>query len=1172
MSKRATNSIFATESLHNISDNLRLCNDPTAHFTIYHTMPMRTNPPLRSFMAAIIAAGSLTAATPLSAQTTATTQTAAQDHVVSGMVFDKTGEPLVGANVRVTLGRKVWTAQTDSKGAYRVKLPAGTSTAGLSISASYLGMKRQTKSGRSNVAHYDFMLDDHSQSLGEAVVTGYGTISTREKTSAITSLKMEEILMPGMTSLEQALEGRVPDMVFMQNSGEVGATARMRIRGTSTLIGNREPLWVLDGIPLSDPVDVTNEQLNDPDYINYIGNAISGINPQDIERVDVLKDAAATALYGTRAANGVIVVTTKKGEPGPPRITYNSQLKYTARPRYSDRDIYLMNSQERVQFGQELMNLHYTFPNHMTMVGYEGAYHRFVTGQTDYNGFLAEVQRAETVNTDWFKLLTHDTFNHNHTVALSGGSETARYYASLGYNREEGVQLHHNNDRYTASLNMQTRIAKVIQANIRLNANVQKKTQLPGEIDLLGYAYGTTRALPAFNNDGSYFFYQRHAYNVGTDKNEQYKYAYNILNEIENAEKLYSSNGIMAALDLTYRFKTLLDLTLTTSYQRTHSDNSTWFGEKSNYAAQLRNAEYGQAPIPGDYGLSDMPYGGVYNTGTNVNENFTLRAQANFRHALGEKKQHLLSASLGYEMNVSNTDGFSENTRGFFKSRGLKYVNMTAEEMNRFPKYASWVAHNHPTLRADKTHRLSGYAILSYSYGSLFSLSANTRFDASNKFGSRSNEKFLPVWSASGMLNLKSLLLRQYDAVSDLRLRTSFGKTGNMVDNQTPNLLLRQESLDTYYGENVAKVDALPNPYLRWEQTDQWNVGVDASLFDYRLTVGVDAYYKHTKDAFDNTLVSPFNGVENYVMNGSDITNSGFSINLSAYLLKTRDWSWLVSANYSVVYNSINTKTANKYKIEKYLNGTAIMDGKSIGTFYSYNFIGLDPQNGLPLFDDYRDRQHLLEGQALDRIMERVGVVSGSREPNFAGSFYSTLRYQQWSLSASFNYALGNKIRKFALYKDVLDGVSSENNVRKEFTHRWRKPGDERHTQLPSLISPSDPAFGDNRYHWSAATPAATQGFEAFADNYWMMYDNSNARVVSGSYLRLSNLALRYQFTRKQLKGLPFSNLAFDAAMTNVFTLKSSALEGQDPTQSGFSLQTSLSLRPSFTFGLRVSF
>lgn len=1092
--------------------------------------------------------------------------------MVSGMVFNSLGEPLSGAYVRVTLGRKVWTTQTNAKGAYRVKLPAGTSPSKLSITVSYLGMKRQTKSGKQGVDHYDFMLDENSQSLGEAVVTGYGTISTREKTSAITSLKMDEILMPGMTSLEQALEGRVPDMVFMQNSGEVGATARMRIRGTSTLIGNREPLWVLDGIPLSDPVDVTNDQLNDPDYINYIGNAISGINPQDIERVDVLKDAAATALYGTRAANGVIVVTTKKGEPGPPRITYNTQLKFTARPRYSDRDIYLMNSQERVRFGQELIDLHYTFPNNMTMVGYEGAYHRFVTGQTDYNTFLSEVQRAETANTDWFKLLTHDTFNHNHTVSLSGGSETARYYASLGYNREEGVQRHHQNDRYTASLNMQTRIAKVIQANIRLNANVQKKEQLPGEIDLLGYAYNTTRALPAYNNDGSYYFYQRHAYNVGTDKNEAYKYAYNILNEMDNAEKLYSSNGIMAALDLTYRFQQLLDFTLTTSYQRTHSDNSTWFGEKSNYAAQLRNTEYGQLPIPGDYGLSDMPYGGVYNMGTTVNENFTLRAQANLRHALGQKKQHLLSASLGYEVNTSNTNGYSENTRGFFKDRGMKYVNMTAEEMNRFPKYAAWVAQNHPTLRADKTHRLSGYAILSYAYGSLFSLSANTRFDASNKFGSRSNEKFLPVWSASGMLNLKSLLLRRFDAVSDLRFRASFGKTGNMVDNQTPNLLLRQESLDTYYGENVSRVDALPNPYLRWEQTNQWNVGLDASFFDYRLTVGVDAYYKHTKDAFDNTLVSPINGVDNYVMNGSDITNSGFSINLSAYPIKTRDWSWLISTNYSFVHNSIDTKTANKYKVEQYLNGTALIDGKSIGTFYSYNFIGLDPQTGLPLFDDYRDRQHLLEGQSLDRIMQWVGGVSGSREPYLSGSFYSTLRYKQWSLSANFTYALGNKIRKFALYKDVLDGVSSENNVRKEFVHRWRKPGDEAHTQLPSLISPSDPAFGENRYHWSAATSAATQGFEAFADNYWMMYDNSNARVVSGSYMRLSNLALRYQFSRKQLKGLPFSNLALDAAVTNVFTLKSSQLEGQDPTQAGFSLQTALSLRPSFTFGLRVSF
>ena len=1129
---------------------------------------MRKSVHPKVFVGSLLMSAALSFALPSSAQQ----PTGPDAHQLSGMVFNKQGEPLVGAYVRVKHGKKTWTVQTDETGKYVINLPAGQSLAGLNVAVSYIGMQRQVKTTKTGVMHYDFMLEDNSKSLGEAVVTGYGTISTREKTSAITSLKMDEILMPGMTSLEQALEGRVPDMVFMQNSGEVGATARMRIRGTSTLIGNREPLWVLDGIPLSDPVDVTNEQLNDPDYINYIGNAISGLNPQDIERVDVLKDAAATALYGTRAANGVIVVTTKKGDPGPPRITYNAQFKYTARPRYTDSNINLMNSQERVRFGQDLVNLHYTFPNHMTMVGYEGAYHRYVTGQIDYDTFVAQARQAETANTDWFGLLTHDTFNHNHTISLSGGSETARYYASLGYNKEEGVQLRHRNDRYTASLNMQTRIAKVIQANVRLNANVQKKEQLPGEIDPLGYAYGTTRALPAFNNDGSYYYYQRHAYNVGTDKDGQYKYRYNILNEIDNSEKNYSSNGVMAALDLTYRFRQLLDFTLTTSYQRNTSDNDTWFGEKSNYVAQLRNSEYGVDPIPGQYGKSDLPYGGVYNSGRNVNENFTLRAQANLRHALGADKKHLVSASLGYEMNTSNTDGFSTNTRGFYKDRGLKYVNMTAEEVQKFPYYAKWLASNTPSIKADKTHRLSGYAIFSYSYGSLLSLSANTRFDASNKFGSRSNEKFLPVWSASGMLNLKELALRPYDVVSDFRFRTSFGKTGNMVDNQTPNLLLRQESVDTYYGENTAKVFALPNPNLRWEQTDQFNAGFDMALFDYRLSLGFDGYYKHTRDAFNNTPVSSINGVDNYVMNGSDLYNSGFSINLTAYPIKTRDWSWMLSANYSVVYNRIETKSINDYTLNDYLNGTAVIDGQSIGTFYSYRFLGLDPSNGLPLFDDYKDRQHLLEGKTLDRIMQLVMARSGSREPNFSGSFYTTLRYKQMSLAASFNYALGNKIRKFALYKDILDGVSSENNVRKEFVDRWRRPGDERHTDYPSLISPSDPEYQRNRYHWSNSSNSDLKGFKSFADNYWSMYDNADVRVVSGSYLRLSNVTFRYQFSQRHLKKMPFSNLALDFSVTNIFTLKSSELKGQDPTQNGFSIQTALSLRPSYTLGLRITF
>lgn len=177
------------------------------------------------------------------------------------------------------------------------------------------------------------------------------------------------------------LEGKIPDLLVNNNSFEVGVAPKIRIRGTSTLIGNREPLWVVDGIVVQDPVEISPEELNDPDYVNRIGNAIAGINPQDIERIDVLKDAAATAIYGTKAANGVIVVTTKRGYEGKPVVSYNFSMNYKVRPRYTDHSVDVMNSKERVQFSRELLQDHYQFPYLMTTVGYEKTCRTSTTGR-----------------------------------------------------------------------------------------------------------------------------------------------------------------------------------------------------------------------------------------------------------------------------------------------------------------------------------------------------------------------------------------------------------------------------------------------------------------------------------------------------------------------------------------------------------------------------------------------------------------------------------------------------------------------------------------------------------------------------------------------------------------------------------------------------------------------
>lgn len=1086
---------------------------------------------------------------------------------IVGSVVDKDGEPMIGVIIRYQGTQRGTTS--DINGHFSL---ASGGKKEVPLRISYLGMKAQEVVWKGRALK--IMMQEDYHDIDEVVVTGYQTMDRRKTTAAITSVKMDDILMPDMTSVDQALEGRIPDLLFMQNSGEVGATARLRVRGTSTLVGNREPLWVLDGFVLQDPVNVSTDQLNDPDYINYIGNAISGINPQDIERIDVLKDAAATALYGTRAANGVIVVTTKKGKVGPPTITYSNTTKLTRRPHYSDGNINLMNSQERVEFGKDLTDLHYVFPKDMTMVGYEGAYYRYQTGEISYDQFLNEVKWYETVNTDWFKLLTTDAITHQHTLNISGGSESTRYYTSIGYTRENGTINTEYVDRYTAAMNIMTNITKTLKANIKVNGNIQKKNHLPNQVGVLDYAYNTTRALPAYNEDGTLYYYKTRAYSTSVSGKTSKKYNYNILNEMDNTSDEYNGNTLMVNADLNYKLKNLMDFIVAGSYSRSSTLQATWFGESSNYAAILKNGEADELPLAGETGMSELPYGGVYNTTNTISESFTGRFQANLHWAFGkgDTKSHLLTSTLGYEVNMLRTNGISDQTRGYFKDRGMKYAAMTAEELDKYPLYKEWLAEGHRSMTAGKTNQISGYLTVAYDYKNFFTLGMNGRFDASNKFGSRSNEKFLPVWSVSGRWNLKDCFLRDQRWISTLSLRASYGKTGNMLDNQTPNLLIKLGTLDAFYGENISTVFSLPNPNLRWEQTSSTNIGLDANLFEGRLLLSSDLWFKHTKDAFASINVSTVNGVSGYQMNNGNIDNKGFSFQISGYPIRTKDWKLYLSTGYSWASNTVKTDVNNNFSLNDYLSGNAIIEGQSIGTFYSYKYLGLNPNTGIPMFDDYQDRQHLLEHKKLAEIIPLVMEASGNRQPKLTGSFYTTLTWKQLSLNMNFLYNIGSKVRLFNLYTPIVSGVSSDKNVRKEFVNRWRQPGDEKYTDIPALLSPSDPNYMDAYSHWSHSQASSRLGeIPNFADNVWTMYDNSSLRVVSGDYLKLSNLVLAYTFKPNQLKTTPFKSLRVSLSTANVFTIASKELDGQDPTQPGFA-GVSLSTRPSYTFSLNVSF
>jgi TonB-linked SusC/RagA family outer membrane protein len=1084
---------------------------------------------------------------------------------LQGTVTDKaTGKTMSGVSVVLEKTGTIITSVTDQKGNFLV---SPKTEGNFNLTVSYMGYVKQKTEIRldfNKPVTYNVQLVEEAITFDDVVVTGYQIINRREQTAAITSLKAEDILVPGMTSIDQALEGRVPEMLVMNNSGEVGATPRLRVRGTSTILGNREPLWVLDGWPLTDPVDITPEELNNPDYVNIIGNAIAGINPQDIDRIDILKDAAATALYGTRAANGVIVVTTKKGVEGKTTINYNHTSKITRRPRYTDRAINLMNSQERVEVGRGLANMHYRFSENMAQVGYEGALYRHYQGDTDYEEFLREVKWYETVNTDWFDLLTKDAYSHLHTLDVSGGSKSIRFYGSLGYDKDDGVSRTTYSDRYSMRMNLDGNITDKLKMSFRMSGNTMIRNHIPSAIKTIDYAYNTTRALPAFNDDGSYFYYRNTASSIQRPRDV---YNFNILNEIDNASDSYNGSSINSSLDLRYTLSPMLEISASGNYSRSTTKQELWWGEKSNYVTGLRNAEYGMIPPKGDVGLSQLPYGGILNTTNSLGDSFGFRTQMDYRRYFGEESNHLISSSLGFEVRSSTNESYRDEAYGFNKDRGLQFFNGLTV-LDDYPLYKIWLNQNHRSISNGLSNVVSGYMTTSYSFKELFTLALNGRTDYSNNFGSRSNEKFLPVWAVSGMWNPKNTFKFESNVISDIRLQGSLGKQGNMLPDQSPNLIMKIGVLDQFYNENTSTITRFPNPNLRWEQTTSINTSLNLSLFNSRLNLSGTYYYKHTEDCFTPIKVSTVNGIQEYIMNNGQLINSGYSVTLGFSPVRSNDFSWYFYTMYSGNKNKVEVTDLDSYEYGDYLSGRALVSGEPVSTFYSYNFLGLNPTNGLPTFEDLEDRKHLLVGKTMEETIKLTMLNSGTREPIFNGSFSNTFGYKSLSVSMNMTYSLGSKVRLFPLYSPVVSGIKAESNIRKEFSDRWQTPGDELYTIIPTFVNPADPNFA---YYGSHFSQAINTDIMPYASSLWEMYDNGQQRVVSGNYLKMSMLSIRYNMREKLLSKTPFKRVGVSFNTMNLFTIGAKELKGQDPSQAGFAA-SSLSIRPAYTFQFNISF
>ena len=356
--------------------------------------------------------------------------------------------------------------------------------------------------------------------------------------------------------------------------------------------------------------------------------------------------------------------------------------------------------------------------------------------------------------------------------------------------------------------------------------------------------------------------------------------------------------------------------------------------------------------------------------------------------------------------------------------------------------------------------------------------------------------------------------------------------------------------------------------------TNQTNIGLDLSFFSARLNITADVYFKKTHDLLSSINVSSVNGAPGgvYVMNNGNVSNTGFDISLAGYPIRTDNLSWYISTYYSVNWNEVQTQPLENLTMTSMLDGNAILSGKPISTFYSYKFLGLDPNTGVPMFDDWEDRVHLLEGKSVAEVMMTVLEESGCRDPFITGNFSNNIKWKNWNLSFNLAYSLGSKVRLFDMYGPILDGVTPIQYVRNVFTERWMVPGFVKRTNYPVLLSPSDPLYNRYQTHWSSNANEGYRGLTGpFATSIWDMYDNSNIRVVSGNYLKMQSLTLRYDFDKDLLKKTPFSYLSINFSTQNLFTISAKALKGQDPSQAGFD-KPNLSVRPTYTLGLNVSF
>lgn len=1065
-----------------------------------------------------------------------------QERTVTGTVTDGTlaGEPLIGATVAIATdkGQVQSGTVTDYNGHFSINVSPGTNA----LTVRYLGYISQTVTLRPGVDSYQVTLMPEEKSIGEVVVTGYQKIDRRKLTASVSTLSISDETVGAVKNIDQALAGQIAGLSTVSATGAPGAPVKIRIRGTASINGTQEPLWVLDGIPLEGTEIPNIDNLNDIDDIYQ--TSIAGLNPSDIDNITVLKDAAATAIYGARAANGVIVITSKKGKEGRAIVNFNTRLTYT--PKVDIGRLNLLNASEKVDLELQLLQSDYNYRQHKggvaNILDQLGEFAAYQSGGWDALSADArqQIDNLRTINTDWNDILFRNVLNQEYNTSVSGGSERSNYYASLGYYDEQGVVHGVENNRYNMTLKGNFKINRMLTIGASVFANQRKQmsflTDTGGFTNPVYYSREANPYFEPYDANGNY------RYDTNVQGRESGAPNFNIFEERANTSRKRRDRSFMGILDAELKFSPSLKLTTQLSYQFDNYSLRRYQGHDSY--AMRKEKEYATYMQPDGTQQTIFPEGGASKTTDYYSRQWLWKAMLEYNHRFN--KIHDVEFMAGTEVRHIDAESVSSNAYGY-DARTLTTQPVVFPSENIAEQYPL-----HQETRLENAY-VSWFATGSYTYHYRYTLGASVRFDGSDVFGVAKKYRYLPLYSVSGLWRVsEEPWMKPLTWVSDLRLRASYGIQGNIDKNTSPYLIgIIDKTSILGKTETVIAAETAPNPDLKWEKTGNLNIGLEAGLLDDRIHLAVDYYYRRSSNLIGMRMLPLETGFSSTTINWASMENRGWELALTTRNISTKRFKW--STNLNVGFNT------NKILNESVAQNATYpsREGYPVGAIFAYRTAGLDSE-GYPLFAVGDKTMTATEFLKLNRYGASMLTAAeqraqytymGTTDPKCSGGLINNFELGRWQLGINFMFNLGMKVRVQPDYSPTY--FDRGLNTNHEILNRWTA-ANPTGTGAALIVS----------------TPERVAEYTRYAEhNTYSMLD---IWVRNQSYCRLQSVRLGYSLPKEWLSTIGLSSASLSLEGRNLLVIASNYTNYLDPESMGNPFAQPVP--KSFIFGLSVNF